>query len=329
MPAMRRGVNYPWRHYGGDFGTTVWGADTGVRRHAAQIAVDFAAIAAAGVDVVRWFVFTDGRGGLDIGGDGWPRGVQPDAWADLDELFTLALDAQLSVVPVLFDHTLAFDAHHAAGARLGGRAAWLADPDGQARVVDTIVTPLAARYGAGGVRADLGRAVHAWDLLNEPDWIVGELHPGPRVATPIPFDVLGRWVREAVATIRRHDAGAVTIGNARLRFAHVWDAPAFDLDFLQAHVYYDPHHDLDLLDTPYAALGLTRPLVLGECSARGEGPDEPRGRPALRVSELAAAGAALGYAGAWPWSWRGVDGHGGLAESELSALRATHDERRG
>ncbi len=318
---MRWGVNYPWRQYGGDVGATVWGTTGGVARHAPSIASDFAAMAAAGVEVVRWFVFTDGRGGLEIGVDDRPLAIQDDAWTDLDALFTLALDAGITVVPVLFDHTLAFDAHEAAGARLGGRASWLGDPDGQARVLETVVAPIAARYGARGLRADLGRAVCAWDLLNEPDWIVDDLHPSPRVSTPLPFDVLAAWVREAIAELRRQDAGAVTIGNARLRFARWWDAPAFDFDFLQVHAYYDPAHDFDLLATSPARLGLRRPVVVGECSAAGDGADAARGRPALPFAELAAAAARLGYAGAWPWSWRGVDAHGTPRAGTFHGLR--------
>lgn len=321
---MRWGVNYPWRHYGGDFGTTVWGRAHGVRQHAADIAADFASMAAAGVDVARWFVFTDGRGGLDIDADDLPTGIQPEAWADLDALFALANDAGLTLVPVLFDHTLAFDAHEAGGARLGGRASWLGDPRGQARVLETVVTPIAARYGAHGPRADLGRAVCAWDLLNEPDWIVDDMHPSGRVATPMPFDVLAAWVREAMAELRRHDAGGVTIGNARMRFARWWDAP-FDFDFLQVHAYYDPAHDFDLLATSPETLGLSRPVVVGECSARGDAADASRERPALPFADLAAAAVRRGYAGVWPWSWRGVDDHGPLAAGTFATWRAAHE----
>ena len=319
------GVNYPWRRYGGDFGATVWGTTHGIRHDAAAIRADFDAIRAAGLTVVRWFVFTDARGGVAVDAEGWPTGFAPGALDDLDALLALALAAGLEVVPVLFDHTLAFAAHDAAGARLAGHAAWLGDPEGQSRVLDAVVAPLAARYGAGGPRRVLAPAIHAWDLLNEPDWIVQEFHPSPRVEVPIAFDVLGAWVREATAAFRRHDAGRLTLGNARLRFVHWWDAPGFDLDFLQAHAYYDPDHDYDLLATPHAALGVTRPVVVGECSARGDAEDPRRGRPPLPLGALTAAALAHGYAGAWPWSWTGVDAHGAPAAGDLARARAAAD----
>ena len=188
-----------------------------------------------------------------------------------------------------------------------------------------VIAPLAARYGAGGARAPLGAAVHAWDLLNEPDWIVAEHHPNRRVPAPIPFDVLAAWVRAASATLRGRQAGAVTIGNARLRFAAWWDDPAFGFDFLQAHTYYDPEHDFDLLATPAAALKLTRPIVVGEYSARGDAADDARRRPALSAARLADEASTLGYAGAWPWSWRGVDSHGPLPHADLRDIRAALD----
>lgn len=319
---MKVGVNYPWRRYGGDFGPTVWGTQHGIRSAHRDIAADLAAMRAAGIDIVRWFVFTDARGGVAVDADGWPAGFCDGTLDDVDALFTMTLAAGLRLVPVLFDHTLAFTPTVAAGARVGGHAAWLADPDGQARLLETVVAPLARRYGMRGTHGHLGAAVHAWDLLNEPDWIVAEHHPSPRIATAMPFDVLAAWVRAAVTIVRDHEAGAVTIGNARLRFARWWDAPALDLDFLQAHAYYDPAHDLDLLRTPHAALGLRRPLVVGECSAQGDAADATTGRPALSAAALAQAAAELGYAGAWPWSWRGVDRHGPLALSEARAIRA-------
>lgn len=333
VPAVRHnasmpvGVNYPWRRYGGDFGPTVWRTHHGVRADAVAIAADFAAMAAAGVEVVRWFVFTDARGGLAVDARGWPAGFLPGTLDDLDALFTLALDAGVRVVPVLFDHTLVFAPTEAGGARVGGHHAWLADLDGQARLLDTVIAPLAERYGAGGPQAARGAAVYAWDLLNEPDWIVAEHHPSPRLPSPIPFDVLACWVRASVALLHARRAGLVTVGNARLRFAGWWDDPALALDFLQAHAYYEPRHDLDLLQTPHAALGVSRPVIVGEVSALGEAADLERARPGMTPAALAEAACALGYAGAWPWSWRGVDRHGALAPAEMRRIRTDLDAR--
>jgi hypothetical protein len=319
------GVNYPWRRYGGDFGPTVWGPPDGIRAHAGEIRRDLATLSAAGVEVVRWFVFTDARGGLAIDDAGWPAGIHPEALADADALCEIALETGVRLVPVLFDHLLAFDATEAGGATVGGRAAWIGDPVGQRRLLDTVVGPLALRYGRSGTHGALGRAICAWDLFNEPDWVIAELHPSPRITRPVPFDVFAAWVRDACALVRVHEAGQVTIGNARLRFARWWDDPAFGFDFLQAHVYYDPVHDFDLLDMSPDSLGVTRPLVLGECPARGDMADEARARPALPLRALAEAARTRGFAGVWPWSWRADDPHAGLTPSDLADVRAAFD----
>lgn len=317
------GVNYPWRHYGGDFGRTGWGGRHGVASAAAsaEIAADFAHLATLGVQVVRWFVFTDARGGVRIDEQGWPDGVQDEALADLDAALALAAAAGLQLVPVLFDHTLAFRATEHGGVRLGGHGAWLAERDGQARLLDRVLAPVVTRYGPRGAQAALAGAVHAWDLLNEPDWIVRDLAPSPRVEWPVPFDLLAPWVAEAAALVHRAH-GRVTVGGARLRFAGWWDDPRFGLDYLQAHMYYDPRHDFDLLATPIDALGLRRPLVIGECSAHGDAADPARGRPSLDARTLAAVAAAHGYLGTWPWSWRGVDRQGAVPPDTLAGIAA-------
>jgi hypothetical protein len=313
------GVNYPWRHYGGDFGVTVWGSHTGVAAASADIADDFALMAAHGVEVVRWFVFTDARGGIDVDPAGWPAGLVAGVFDDLDAALTMAAAARLRLVPVLFDHTLAFAATLAAGARVGGHGHWLADLDGQQRLLERIIEPIVARYGRSGARADLAAALEAWDLLNEPDWIVAELMPSRRASRPVPFDVLARWIAEAASVVHRHGA-RVTVGGARLRFAGWWDEPRLGLDFLQAHAYYDPGHDFDLLTTPYRALGLRRPLLIGECAAQGDAADPARLRPALDVRAVAAAARRAGYLGAWPWSWRGVDLQGAVDPAAMAAI---------
>ncbi|MCA9715178.1 MAG: hypothetical protein KC468_10900, partial [Myxococcales bacterium] len=102
----------------------------------------------------------------------------------------------------------------------------------------------------------------------------------------------------------------VTLGSASLKWHRVWTPafaaerglPVIDLDIYQAHYYswmdgqaYDDHPELGTvafspLVQDYGALGLARPMVVGELALSSD------------------AGATLdvilsrGYAGAWPWS---------------------------
>ena len=59
------GVNYPYYHYGNDFGGNVWGS-YGVHDPTtnAEVDADFERMSAMGIRTVRWFVFADGRAGI-------------------------------------------------------------------------------------------------------------------------------------------------------------------------------------------------------------------------------------------------------------------------
>ena len=290
-PTLMVGVNYPWRHYGGDFGPTVWGTHAGVTAAPAAIADDLARMAGCGVQVVRWFVFTDARGGIRVDAAGWPDGLLPGTLADLDAALELAAAAGLQLVPVLFDHTLAFRATDAAGARVGGHGRWLGDPDGQARLLERVVEPVIAPLrSARRTRRRSAAPCTPGICSTSPTGSSPSSARRRQVEWPVPFDVLAAWVRDAADLAHRHGA-RVTIGGARLRFAAWWDDPRLGLDFLQAHAYYDPRHDFDLLTTSPAGLGLTRPLVIGECAAQGDAADPARGRPAIERARAGGHGA--------------------------------------
>jgi hypothetical protein len=130
-------------------------------------------------------------------------------------------------------------------------------------------------------------------------------------------------VREAATLVHARDAGRVTVGGCRLRYVAWWDDPRLGLDFLQAHAYYAPHHDFDVAWTPARAL-TTRPVVLGEVTAGAEPADPARGRPRLTSPDLVRLARDAGYAGAWPWSWRGVDAHGAVDAATLDVLTRLH-----
>ena len=316
---MTLGVNYPWRHYGGDFGPSLWGHHRGIAAAPADVAADLHAMAAAGVQVVRWFVFTDARGGVVVDRDGWPTGIHEGAFDDLDALLTLAHEAGVRVVPVLFDHTLAFRATEHAGARLGGHGAMARGP-GRARA--------RARLG----HRSAGEALWRERIARAPG--IRRVRLGPaeraRLARRGVVAVEARGTARAVRRLRRVDPRRPSASSDAERQVASRSArrdcgshrggttTALDLDFLQVHAYFDPDHDFDLLRTPYAALGVRRPVLVGECSAQGEAEAPAHARAAVSAAELVRSAHQLGYAGAWPWSWRGVDIHGSI---EADAFR--------
>src|SRR5690349_19931058 len=61
------GINYPWNHYGRDFGANAWG-HVGVSdpKEILRVEADFQTMEDHGAQITRWFVFGDARSGIKI-----------------------------------------------------------------------------------------------------------------------------------------------------------------------------------------------------------------------------------------------------------------------
>ncbi len=298
---MIAGINYPWTiydgraNYGCDFGRNRWGSHTGVTAHAAEVRADFAVLADAGIEVVRWFVFTDGRGGIR-----WIDG----AIAGLDDAFVRDMDAALEfsassgvrVCLVLLDY-LWFDDPQ--------RRLALLDRYDASMFLDRVLDPFLERYGRAA-------AIHSFDLINEPDWVIAEFATDPgRVAWPL--DRLRLFGGMLSSCIRAKSSALLTLGGGRVASVREWATAAYDLDFLQVHSYPDvryPDRDDTVIGRSAESFGLSKPLLIGEC------PSHPRLHPPSHLSpdysleDYLALARDGGYLGAWPWSFKGVDAYG-------------------
>lgn len=337
------GCNYPWStdghtvFYGLDFGANIWGSHLGVSNRRSAVAADFATMASLGFTAARWFVFADGRAGIIYDDRGLPAGLDSHFFPDLDAGLECARDAGIRVVLVLLDHRWMFEgvrdtyADPVTGTVLEARL-----PEGRARVLHSaagrqalllrVIAPLVDRYGHGGDRADLGPSVLAYELMNEPDFVIEEWErdTSPHVSTPIPFELLGDLVAHVSDLVHRSSTALTTIGCARLHNLWAWDDPTLGLDLLQLHSYPDlrrPYLDTDVFGTPAGALEVHHPVVLGEFPASG--PDQhpagvqPPSRTLEDYLEFAVRG---GYAGAWPWSFSGTDAYGRVPAEPLRAF---------
>jgi hypothetical protein len=334
---MLSGLNYPWRAYGCDFGEHVWGGHIGASANLREIQDDFDAIAAAGVAVVRWFMFTDGRGGIRWNDRGEIAGLSPQTFDDVDAVLETAAATGVRLCLVLFDylwmveHTLTRD---------DGTPVFRTEPrelattDGQARVLAHVVDPLLARYGRDGTRADLGRAIHSIDVINEPDWVTRGLAlkwrggpAGARVPRPFRIGELRRLVRAVADRVHGMTGSLVTVGGGRVRLASEWDDRAYDLDFVQLHSYPDrrhPRRDRWLLGRSRHDLNLSRPILIGECPGNGDRIHPPDHEPpAFSLSDYVALARDGDYLGAWPWSFKGVDAFGAVDLNEMQDALAT------
>ena len=106
MRVLPRGVNLPWLRYGGDFGANAWSPRGGLStRDATDLHRSLDRAAAAGADVVRWFVLCDGRAGITFDAAGTPRALQSVVLDDVATALAALQTHGLRMVPVLFDFT--------------------------------------------------------------------------------------------------------------------------------------------------------------------------------------------------------------------------------
>lgn len=305
------GVNYPYYHYGNDFGANAWGSygihDPGTY---AQIESDFAALSAAGVRLVRWFVFADARAGVTFDMAGTPTGVDAYLFADLDALLSIAEQHGIRLDLVLFDFTLMQEPTVDRGVQIGGHAAVINTLAGQRALLSRVLEPVFERYRSR-------QTVLSWEVMNEPDWVVtgvGKLDA--HVPEPASLPSFRGFVAQVATAVHEQSNSLVTLGAASATSLHNWRD--LGLDYYDVH-YYDWMSRspwTDLFDTTAGELNLDRPVIVGEFPADGS---RIAGLPGFLDTWI-----GDGYAGAWPWSYRGVDSSGRTDLQALAAWVASH-----
>jgi hypothetical protein len=287
FPQFLIGANLPWVHYGIDFGSNAWTPDGGIGRpggltnfqrtsgsndNGRTIDAEFTRLAAEGVQTLRWFLFCDGRAGINFSAGGRPQGLDDFVFRDIDTALTLAQRHGLRIMFVLVDFHWCKPARVVKGVQIGGRSHVLSDSDCCDALIETAFRPVLERYARES-------AVFAWDIINEPEWI-----------TSLTPDQLRRFLSNAISVVRSCTNHQVTIGSAGVRWRDFYKD--LDLDVYQVH-WYDTLRHQPPLHTPVAEMAFDKPVLLGEFPAR----DSTR-TPADVVETARTAG----YAGAFYWS---------------------------
>jgi hypothetical protein len=304
------GANYAWHSFASDFGGLErWGVG-GVRAHESEIDAGFAALAAAGASVVRYWVFPDMRGdGVRKDAQGWPIGVTDAALADVDALLRLAQKHDLYLMLAL----TSFDAFKADRTLAGGvsvRSIGHLVREGTAdgamlRLIQNVFAPVVERAST----SRYAHRVFAWDLINEPEWAVADLGQ-PNMCRSSGDDrmecvsyrqmhwfltQLGGAVRRVTDPLPPQKRPLVTIGAVRPSTHKNWEAVAQDL--YQFH-YYKPDYE----DGPMALPRSDKPSIVGEFPSWGL----PRaaGGPALDALGVMNEAERRGFHGALGWMYR-------------------------
>lgn len=324
-PGFLTGINYPWirtaegvQNYGADFGAACRGTHAGVEVHAATVHSHFAAIAAMGMRVVRWFVFCDGRGGIRFDESGMPLGLAEGFLQDLDAALEIARDQGVLLNLVLLDFLWLRDEKIEGNLPPRLRRRLVATAEGREALVKRVFVP-AFRRSAGHP------ALFAWEVMNEPEFGIremeGAIHQTPHGVRLKDFRAFAAAVGSAVHAEAR---SRYTLGTTRLRYLPVWQEQELGLDFLQLHPYGDflaAKQERGVYGRPFAGLGLRKPLVVGEIPARGTDPGAPRTPEYLDflVEE--------GYAGGWLWSLNAADPYSGVEPEPLRLWAAANTPR--
>jgi hypothetical protein len=292
------GINYPWTvfqgkpNYGCDFGRNKWNSHSGVTTHLDEVRADFEAMAARGLEVARWFVFTDGRGGITWTESGELSGIDDRFDEDMTAALDIAGATNVRLCLVLVDF------------------AWLDEPMRRT----ALLTPVFAERVLDPFLDRFGRhpAIHSLDVINEPDWVTeGFATDSNRVGWT--RDQLRAFVGDASRRIHARSTALVTVGGGRVRFANEWDDEAYGLDFLQIHSYPDvryPDRDETVFGRSAADFGLSKPLLIGECPSNPRAHPQGHLSPSYTFEDYLALAREGGYLGVWPWSFKGVDDFG-------------------
>ncbi|MCB8968661.1 MAG: cellulase family glycosylhydrolase [Ardenticatenaceae bacterium] len=341
------GVNVPWHNgaYGADFGTVEeWGNYHAY--DATATAQMFANLHAAGVNTVRWWVFTDGRGApeFDSNSGGGVTGLDANFLPSIESAITLAAQYDIYLAFNLWDFGMLDDEVPGDGEHAGGHTDLIVENAKRQSFINNALIPM-LDHPIAGTSYTVGTHpnVIAWDIINEPEWgIVESGGVDPDISNPVTLAQMQRFVAEIAAAIHQHSNQLITVGSASLKWnsdtvlggtANWWadeDLTPFaangTLDFYQVHYYGWMNGDeitwsYSPLFQSAADAGLDKPTVIGEM---------PLNALDLGVSLASALDTiyANGYAGVWLWAYEddgsGMFGTWPTSQAELSAFNQAH-----
>jgi hypothetical protein len=273
-PEFFVGANLPWLHYGIDFGANAWRPQGGIANETetAEIDATFATLAASGVRAVRWFLFCDGRAGIDFSSHGTPLGLDAFVFSDMDAAIAAGQRHGIRIMFVLLDFVWCDPARIVKGVQLGGRAEILRDVEARRALLDNVFRPVLKHYGSEPT-------ILAWDVINEPEWI-----------RTLRSEEVYAFIQEAVTMVHQHASQPVTVGSAGVRWRMFYQG--LGLDFYQVH-WYDSLTGQPPLETSVSSLAFDRPVLLGEFPTLGS---------KRAIHAILDTAHAAGYAGAFYWS---------------------------
>ena len=285
------GANFPWGQY--------WNNDFSgaVANNTASFNSKFADMKARGVHVVRWWIFSDGKGtSITYGSGNTPTGLHPDFLRSMDSAVALAKRHNMFLVPVFFSFEYLYTT---------GRPEVFMDPAKTNALIANVIDPIMKRYPNEP-------HILAWELINEPELYLKGIPGESFQSTGAGVTMQQFWnlASKVGNSVHTYTKSYYTIGATGLKWIKIWQnsfadkkgLPRPNFDFYTAHYYtwMDPHcqsGDPDLgtlcqspLKQKYSDLGMDHPVVIGEL-------------PGNLVSDAQMKTIYdNGWAGYWPWA---------------------------
>jgi hypothetical protein len=310
------GVNYPWANYAEDFGATTSGyRGLSLPENLSKVKEEFARIRDCGVNVVRWFLFADGRGGF-LSQKGIPFRPDEFLFADVRAGLEVAEQCGLKLCFSLIDYLWLQDRTGKPAEHPNEQVLQFAA--GREAFLQRVLIPMFREF-------QKHPGLFAWEIANEPEWAIREFHRQP--AAKMHYADFRAFAEEIAQAVHEFAGVPVTLGSASLAWVRAWSE--LGLDFYQAHYYpvQDPSGKSGLAKQLACLPPLDKALWLGELPAAD---DEAAGY-SLRTSLTECREAGLLGAAVWRWTApekTGTDAHLGIVDPKvLSAWNSAMSSR--
>jgi hypothetical protein len=331
------GVNVPWQRggFGGDFATVeAWNQNT-----YSSAATDemFRNLKASGANSVRWWVFADGRGAPEFS-NGMVTGFDATTLPRMADAVRLAQQHGIYLTFTLWSFDMLSDNN------LANRRDLIVDSAKRKSFIDKAVIPM-LRYPIPGTSYTMGNHpnVISWEIINEPEWGIREaeaLHH--TIKQPVSLAEMQRFIAEVSGAIHRNSNQLVTVGAAAMKWnsttapgaVNNWYSDAaltrYDangaLDYYQIHYYGWMNGDANWSYSPmrvsWQQASFDKPVVIGEFPANASG-------AGMNFRQMLESMIGNCYAGAWGWSYEGVDGLGSWRDmvGPMTQFNAAHTDK--
>jgi hypothetical protein len=334
---MDVGVNYPWFDYGWDFGD----APPNVRKDsdpywAPFIVNELEYLQKIGIQIVRWFLFCDGRSYGS--GNQAPHQDKEGKWRfddppKLSENFkkhfrTLLehfsayqkLTPPIKLLPVLLDYQFCWEGYDA----LRQKRTTVAEPKQRREWVccgrSDVVVDTTKRYkfyknalepllDIPKKPKDLSDVIFAWDVFNEPEWVTIGWNPKGVQNLSVHEQQMREFLQGAMDSVRRAGFKA-TVGFARIETIA---KSKLSCDYNQFHHYPGDIRDRKLEPNKF---GKPESWIIGEFASSLSRDYWWELSPWQNVFDRLKHAEKMGYPWALPWSVRAIDDHTSWGDAE-------------